>query len=334
MARPSLERNVKFKSLVQRLRLPKPYVRGLLETMWDVAHECGNPILGTAEDVEYAAEWPGKKGTFFEAIKGTFVDPLRDGRWMLHDYWHHAPEYVKNRRRMEEKRKGSQGSNPDQPDGSFNPKIDCKDDSSIDKGLRSDCVEHFNTRAVLCDTPAPAPAPGFNSPNGEFTATDVAASPGEPDDAEDVTPAGDPAPRPDAPTKPRPRRAPPTGPHHELIAFFTSAWRQRFGGKYDFQDAADGAAAGRLLKKTCENDLAKAKRIVSEFIEDDDAFISEGGHTLRQLASQVNRYTSGGHKAKARARTTSPTSDPFGGIITELTAEQREHAKAIDWRSR
>ncbi len=74
MARLTLERSVKFKALVRRLGLPRPYVRGLLETMWDVAHECGNASLGPAEDVEAAAEWPGEAGAWFAAMK--------EGRWI------------------------------------------------------------------------------------------------------------------------------------------------------------------------------------------------------------------------------------------------------------
>lgn len=108
MARPGLEKNVKFKRLLRRLNLPKPYVRGLLETMWDVAHESGNPVLGPdAEAVEAAAEWPGSPGVFFEAVKTDWLDH-KDGKWEIHDYWHHAPEYVagraaKERERLKEK---------------------------------------------------------------------------------------------------------------------------------------------------------------------------------------------------------------------------------------
>ncbi len=110
MARPGLDKNVKFKLLVRALNLPKPYVRGLLETMWDVAHESGNPILGSPAAVEAAAEWPGESGQFFAAASRrdcAFVDEVVLGVWAIHDYWHHAPEYVKGRQRKEEQRKKS-----------------------------------------------------------------------------------------------------------------------------------------------------------------------------------------------------------------------------------
>src|SRR5579862_7075936 len=102
MARPTLDRCVKYKALIRRLKIPKPYVRGLLETLWDVANECGNPVLGNQEEVEAAAEWPEEPGKFFAALRdGRWIDKLDDGRWEIHDYWDHAPEYVKGRLRKE-----------------------------------------------------------------------------------------------------------------------------------------------------------------------------------------------------------------------------------------
>lgn len=106
MARGTLDRNVKFKALVKRSGLPKPYVRGLLETMWDVAHESGNEVLGSPEDVEIAGEWPGKPGEWFEKLKeGRWIDELPEGSWRIHDYWDHAPDYVFGRAARESERR-------------------------------------------------------------------------------------------------------------------------------------------------------------------------------------------------------------------------------------
>jgi hypothetical protein len=101
MARQTLDRAVKFKRLVLELDLPKPYVRGLLETLWDVAHECGDPVIGTTDDVEAAAEWPGDPGQFVAALARLgWIDEV-DGAWEIHDYWDHAPDYVRKRRQRE-----------------------------------------------------------------------------------------------------------------------------------------------------------------------------------------------------------------------------------------
>lgn len=102
MARPSLEPSIKFKILVRRLGLPRPFVRGLLETLWDVGYTCGDPVIGDADAVEIAAEWPGEDGAFFEALRhGGWIDETEDGRWEIHDFWDHAPDYVRKRRKRE-----------------------------------------------------------------------------------------------------------------------------------------------------------------------------------------------------------------------------------------
>src|SRR5689334_18031659 len=68
MARPGLEKHVKFKKLCRMLGEPKPHVRGYLETLWEVAYECGDAVIGDAEAVEAAAEYPGEPGKLFKAL--------------------------------------------------------------------------------------------------------------------------------------------------------------------------------------------------------------------------------------------------------------------------
>jgi len=99
MARPCLFNSVKFKTLIRELGIPKPYVVGLLEVMWACANEMGNPVLGAPKDVESAAEWPGEKNVFFEALSvDGWIDKTESGEWEIHDFWDHAPDYVRRRR--------------------------------------------------------------------------------------------------------------------------------------------------------------------------------------------------------------------------------------------
>jgi len=162
MARPGLMGNVKFKLLCRALGLPRPYVRGLLEVLWDVAHESGNPVLGNEGAVEAAAEWPGEPGAFFAALRDCrLIDQRQDGAWEIHDYWHHAPEYVKGRLRKEEERRRKKAV------------------AATVAGQSRD--GHGN----VCDvraTPSPSPSPSPNaSPDGEACSEpDGPAS--EPDD--------------------------------------------------------------------------------------------------------------------------------------------------------
>jgi hypothetical protein len=98
MARLSLQNTAKFRILVRRIGLARPFVRGLLDTLWDVAHASGSPVIGDAYAVEAASEWPGQDGDWFAVLRdGGWLDELPDGRWQIHDYWDHAPDYVGKR---------------------------------------------------------------------------------------------------------------------------------------------------------------------------------------------------------------------------------------------
>jgi hypothetical protein len=106
VARPCLRNNPKFKRLKFALNLPAPYVLGLLEFVWAVGYETGNPIVGDALDVELAAEWTGPKGTLCAAlVECGFLDKRTDGKLEIHDFWHHAPDYVMKRAKKEAARK-------------------------------------------------------------------------------------------------------------------------------------------------------------------------------------------------------------------------------------
>ncbi len=113
MARPGLDRNVKFRNLCRLLKQPRPHVRGYLELLWDVAYENGNPVIGDPASVEAAAEFPGEPGRLFAALLGCggegrvgFVEPVQgsDTLFQVHDLMDHAPDYVKKRRKREEER--------------------------------------------------------------------------------------------------------------------------------------------------------------------------------------------------------------------------------------
>jgi hypothetical protein len=104
MARPTLNRNPKYLALIRRLGLPRYAVRGLLDEIWDCCHESGNPVL-RAHHVEAVAGWDGQAGALLEAlIDEGFLDKHDDTTVEVHDYWHHAPDYVLKRRDREQER--------------------------------------------------------------------------------------------------------------------------------------------------------------------------------------------------------------------------------------
>ena len=104
MGRPGLSQNRKFRRLSLLLG-GAPIARGYLELMWDSAYEAGDEVLGDSLDVELAAQWSGKQGELTDALVQTgFLDDHQGVFW-IHDFWHHAPAYVRKRRQREDERR-------------------------------------------------------------------------------------------------------------------------------------------------------------------------------------------------------------------------------------
>jgi hypothetical protein len=114
MARPGLDRHVKFRLLVRLLGEPEAHVRGYLECLWDVAYENGEPLIGDSDAVEAAAKYPGERGRLFNALlrcggsgRDGFIESVHGcaDMYKVHDLFDHAPEYVQKRRKREEERR-------------------------------------------------------------------------------------------------------------------------------------------------------------------------------------------------------------------------------------
>jgi hypothetical protein len=168
------------------LNLPRPYVRGLLETLWESAHETGDPVIGAVEDVEAAAEWTGEPGVLAEAlIRLRFLDsvetdvtdvtdgdghPSRPSRWELHDYFDHAPDYAKDRgQREQERRKAKRCDGCETDFRSSDPRAKYCSSACRKKAWRdrksdgeTDATDRDGSRRNGTEsdgTPAPAPTP-------------------------------------------------------------------------------------------------------------------------------------------------------------------------------
>jgi hypothetical protein len=109
MGRPGLTRHRKFLRLAQSLR-SRALARGSLELMWESAYESGQPVVGDAQDVETVCDWSGEPGGLVSALQGCggagpgFILERDDGRFEIHDFWTHAPSYVKRRAERESDR--------------------------------------------------------------------------------------------------------------------------------------------------------------------------------------------------------------------------------------
>ena len=71
---------------------------GYMEFLWAVAYENGNPVIGDADDIEAAAEFPGERGKLTEALAcgtggaGLIEEcPDRPGCFEIRDLYDHAP---------------------------------------------------------------------------------------------------------------------------------------------------------------------------------------------------------------------------------------------------
>lgn len=61
-----------------------------------------------AEDIEFAADWRGKKGKFFEACNGQWLDEAEDGSYSLHEWSEYNPYQAQAEQRSEAARKAAQ----------------------------------------------------------------------------------------------------------------------------------------------------------------------------------------------------------------------------------
>lgn len=154
MARPGLEKNVKFKRLVLMLKMPRPHVRGHLETLWEVAYECGEPRIGDSDSIEAAAEWHGEPGILFQALlscggpgRAGFIEDCPDsqGEYQIRDLWDHAPEYVQKRRKREDERKSKNTNSTDR--------------RSADNGGQRQISAENGAPPSPPHSPSPAPSP-------------------------------------------------------------------------------------------------------------------------------------------------------------------------------
>jgi hypothetical protein len=162
MARPGFTKHPKFQRLVHLLELPPPYVRGLCETLWDVAYEAGDPIIGDALDVKFATGYPGEPEKILQALldcggprRAGLIENVdgSDGVYQIHDLFDHCPDYVRKRQKREAERVAKSAGERSAKNGGQSPD---GDRSAADKSDQPDGV-------VRTPAPAPAPAPAPKS---------------------------------------------------------------------------------------------------------------------------------------------------------------------------
>lgn len=106
MAKLALRSNRKFRRLLAMVRVDSPeHLRGHLSAFWETTWENGTPLIGDLQDIEAAAGWAMADtekyppGAFAAAlVLARLVDVVVEGElYAVHDWYEHAPEYVKKR---------------------------------------------------------------------------------------------------------------------------------------------------------------------------------------------------------------------------------------------
>jgi hypothetical protein len=106
MARLSLFTNRKLPRLARAAGVRIAEALGLLEFLWHAQHEACDETIGDALDVETLARWEGEPGKLVAAlVEARFVDVREDGVHVVHDFWDHAPDFVRKRREREDARR-------------------------------------------------------------------------------------------------------------------------------------------------------------------------------------------------------------------------------------
>jgi len=79
--------------------------------------------------------------------------------------------------------------------------------------------------------------------------------------------------------------------HHPLVKFFCDSWREQHGARYPFgTNAGFNARCISDILAATDNDLVEAKRIVRDYFDDPDWWISTNKHPLPYLVKNLQRY--------------------------------------------
>lgn len=106
MARINLPDHWKFKRLARAVG-SRVVAWGLLEATWSTAYAVADPYIGNADDIADACEWPRvarllgqpeDSAALVDLLTACgFLDQPEPGRYLVHDLWDHAPQFVRLR---------------------------------------------------------------------------------------------------------------------------------------------------------------------------------------------------------------------------------------------
>lgn len=101
----------------------------------------------------------------------------------------------------------------------------------------------------------------------------------------------------------------PTGNHAALVKWFCDSWEKKYGEKYPFLGGKDGEHVKWILNQV-NDDLERAKRIVTGYLASEDEFFVKDRHGLGTLKSQFRRFITAARRSASQA----PRSAVFHGV--------------------
>lgn len=117
MAMTGVKSLLKFKDLTRRLGITPTHTLGVLESIWTYCHDHATERYGclfSASELGILCDWAGDDHRLFLSLKETGWMDSQNGKIHPHDYWDHAPQYVKRRiERMASQRLVSDTENGD-----------------------------------------------------------------------------------------------------------------------------------------------------------------------------------------------------------------------------
>lgn len=102
MALSSTWKKPKFKALARALR-SRALAIGTLECLWAAGCQAGDDLIGSTEDVESECDWHGKRGVLAALLEQLHWIDVTPRGYVIHDFWEHAPSYVKKKHNTRKK---------------------------------------------------------------------------------------------------------------------------------------------------------------------------------------------------------------------------------------
>ena len=283
MARPAFLVGPKLPRLARLLGVPIAEALGLCEFLWQAQYAKATEVVGDVIDAEINARWEGEPGRCVAAMLDDGVrllDRAAGGVLSVHDFWDHAPDYVKERRKTELKRRaagvtlseiraangrlGAAVTNARRGKPSANPDAVADCNAASTPALADPVAD----AAQESGKPAANRRPPLPFPTLNGSSTKILPSPdGEGTDA-------------------LPPKAPRRAPYSGAIGAFCRAWEARYPELAPACPTADDCKAVNAALRRFPPE--ERERIAEAYVADDELWLVTNAHRLGLLPKKLD----------------------------------------------